>query len=109
MKKNEITVPVMIEGYHHRENVSPYDLEGPIDDAIKVLTNLKETYPDKSLSLDWCDTTYDGGYSFYVNEVREKTAEELELEATQKRVHEERNRERDLKELERLQNLYNKG
>jgi hypothetical protein len=92
------------------ETISGYNLDGPIDKAIKVLNSYKN-HGVTRISVE--SIGYDGGVQFVLWQAREETDEEYEARLyTQRKKREQakkirqNKKEQELKELDRLKKKY---
>lgn len=94
--------------WRHISNVSEYDLEGSIDNAIAVLQKLKNDNTDKVLRLEVVPNHYEEGnhieLQYEAIETDEEFKERMEKEANQKMLEEKWERE----EYEKLKAKYEK-
>jgi hypothetical protein len=83
------------------------DLEGPLDEVIENLQNLKEEYSKdfKDLRID-IDSYEDGDYSIQLIGFREETQIEADTRKSVEEADLKRQRELDLKQLEILKKKY---
>lgn len=81
-----------------------YDLEGTLDEAIKFLQETKKIYPNAV--LEWAESAYNDGYTFYLCIEREETDEEYANRLHIEKVYTEKRREHEENEYKRLKAIY---
>lgn len=108
MARAKKSAPKMVKERLGLRYFSVSDLEGSIDNAIKMLQAIKNEHPGKNLFLEYEQEPYEDSYSLNLYEIRHETAEETKKRKKLEAELKARIESAELAQLERLQKKFAK-